>query len=111
MPVVMLRHATYRQERPFVAFMGDVLVELRRPTRVLMLVCVLIAAVKVGVPVDRVVPPVAKEAYGDARGWQQHNAAKLACHAGHSAAKKTGSAYKVAAAEQRCTDLERRYGR
>lgn len=107
----VLRHATYRQERPWLALMGDLAHELRRPSRLLGIAFLLAFAAQAGVPVHRAVPPPVKAGYTSARAWQEENAAKLGCATSHSAAMRSGHPDRMTEAERLCDHLEATYAR
>lgn len=107
----MLRHAAYRQERPYVALMADVASAALRPRGLVVLILTVLAAAEFGVPVNRAVPGPVKDAYADGRAWQTRNAAKVVCHDGHRRALRSGGEQELAMAAQRCDRLGRTYGR
>lgn len=107
----VLRHATYRNERPWLALGGDIVRELLRPSRIALLILLVATAARAGVPVERAVPPPARQAYADGRAWQTRNAARLGCFTQHTAALRSEDPSRVGDAERLCERLRRVHDR
>jgi hypothetical protein len=102
----MLRHATYRNERPWLSLGGDLFRAIIRPRNVVVVLFLLATASQFGVPVGRLVPAPVKQAYADGRAWSDGNADKLSCATTHVAALKSNEESKAREVEQRCAALQ-----